>query len=556
MPYKRRSRFWWTFPTPRLGRFFQKRGFFNSHSRLHSSQDLPAPLPGNRGPSTCYALAVPGALVYTRISDEEQGRRNAANIPTQTKKARDHCDRLSLPVLKVFIDEESARTADRPNLQKLLDYCREHRGKVSHVVVADLSRLARNVSDQGMLIGRLADMGVTLLSVEEPHIDSTAAGKLSANLLGSVNQFYSDILSERVRYRMGEAVKAGRFVWRAPLGYKNVQNNGTKNLAIDTERAPMIRKAFELLATGSYKTDAVLRAVNAMGLRTVRGSPVTPQSFSQMIRNPVYMGWILSRENKAKGNFEALVSEELFTTVQDVLQGRRVPVPHKRVSEDFPLRGFARCAKCDRPLTAGWARGRGGKKYAHYWCFNKTCKRVGISREGLESHFVQLLGMMQPTAELIAKLPDIARANWEQRSKRIEDEKRTLQNRLNENKTLNLRAIEARIKGELSADDLEKFKAANDKSISDIEEQLKALQSESFTMSQLMDDARRSIVNLAKAWLEADLARRQEIQTALFPDGLAFSPDFLFFEPRNHTLMQSVSELVTTLINNGRGERI
>ena len=68
-----------------------------------------------------------------------------------------------------------------------------------------------------------------------------------------------------------------------------------------------------------------------------------------MIRNPVYMGWIHSGENKVKGNFEALVSEELFITVQDVLRGRRVPVPHRRVSEDFPLRGFVRCAKCDRP---------------------------------------------------------------------------------------------------------------------------------------------------------------------------------------------------------------
>jgi hypothetical protein len=181
---------------------------------------------------------------------------------------------------------------------------------------------------------------------------------------------------------------------------------------------------------------------------------------------------------------------------------------------------------------------------------------VGISRESLENHFVQLLAMMQPTAELIAKLPDIAESNWKVRSKRVEDEQRTLQNRLNENRALNLSASEARIKGELSADDLAKFKEANDKHISDAEEQLKALQSECFTMEQLMADARCSIMNLAKTWLEADLARRQEIQTALFPDGLAFSPDFLFFEPRNHTLMQSVSELVTVLINDGRGERI
>jgi len=499
---------------------------------------------------------VPGALIYIRVSTEEQQRRNVANLPTQEKKAREHGSRLGLPVLKVFSDEESGRTPERDGLQKLLDYCREHRGKVSHVIVADLSRLARNVADQGMLIGRLADMGVQLLSVDEPHIDRTAAGKLSANLLGSVNQFYSAVLSERVRYRMAECVKAGRFVWRAPLGYRNVQSNGTKNLGIDADRAPMIRKAFELLATGSYQTDAVLRAVNAMGLRTVRGSPVTPQSFSQMIRNPVYSGWIHSGENKVKGNFEALVSEELFTTVQDVLSGRRVPAPHKRVNEDFPLRGFARCAKCDRPLTAGWVTGRGGKKYARYWCYNKACKRVGISREGLEGHFVRLLAMMQPTAELIGKLPDIAESNWKVRSKRIEDEQRTLQNRLNENKSLNLRAIEARIKGELSADDLEKFKAANDKSISDIEEQLKALQSECFTMEQLIADARRSIVNLAKTWLGGDLARRQEIQTAFFPEGLVFSPDSLFFEPRNHTLMQAVSELVTMLIKDGRGERI
>jgi site-specific DNA recombinase len=507
------------------------------------------------GIGTCYARAVPGALVYIRISDEEQGRRNAANLPVQQKKATDHGTRLGLPILKVFSDEESARTQEREGLQKLLGYCREHRGKVSHVIVADLSRLARNVADQGMLIGRLADIGVTLLSVDEPHIDRTAAGKLSANLLGSVNQFYSDVLSERVRYRMGEAVKAGRFVWRAPLGYRNVIANGTRNLAIDAERAPMIRKAFELLATGSYQRDAVLRAVNAMGLRTVRGTPVTPQSFSQMVCNPVYMGWIHSGENKVKGNFEAIVSEELFATVQDVLQGRGVPLPHKRVSEDFPLRGFARCAKCDRFLTAGWVKGR-GKHYARYWCYNKACTRVGISREGLEGHFVGLLGMMQPTAELIARLPDIAESNWKVRSKRIEDEKRTLKNRLNENEALNLRAIEARIKGELSADDLEKFKAANDKSMSDVGDQLKALQSESFTMEQLIADARRSIVNLAKTWLEAAPARKQEIQTALFPDGLVFSPDSLFFEPRNHTLMQSVSELIDTLIKDGRGERI
>jgi DNA invertase Pin-like site-specific DNA recombinase len=154
---------------------------------------------------------VSGALVYIRVSTEEQQRRNVANLPTQEKKAREHGSRHGLPVLKVFSDEESGRTPERAGLQRLLDYCREHRGKVSHVNVADLSRLARNVADQGTLIGRLADMGVTLLSVDEPHIDRTAAGKLSANLLGSVNQFYSDVAVRTCAVSHGRSSKGGPF---------------------------------------------------------------------------------------------------------------------------------------------------------------------------------------------------------------------------------------------------------------------------------------------------------------------------------------------------------
>ena len=78
-----------------------------------------------------------------------------------------------------------------------------------------------------------------------------------------------------------------------------------------------------------------------------------------------------------------------------------------------------------------------------------------------------------------------------------------------------------------------------------------------------MADASDSVLNLAKTWLDADLARRQELQNTLFPEGLRFSNDLLLFEPGNKTLMASVSELLDTLakgedpeINNGRGERI
>jgi site-specific DNA recombinase len=497
-----------------------------------------------------------GAVIYIRVSDEEQQKRNVANLPTQEKKCRDRCNHNALPVLKVFCEEQSARNVDgRPEFQKLLEYCKLHRGNVSHVVVADLSRFARNTADQATAMARLENMSIALVSVDEPHIDKTAAGKLSANILGAVNQFYSDNLSERVRYRMSECVKAGRWVWKAPLGYRNAPVDGTKNIVQDPDRAPLMRKAFELLATGSYTKESVLRQINAMGLRTEKGAELTPQSFSQYIKNPLYMGWIVSGQNRLKGSFEPIVSEELFNAVQEALDGRNRSVSHKRVNEDFPLRGFVRCSHCEQTLTAGWSKGR-HKKYAYYRCYKTKCKEVNIRREELEMHFHRLLGMIQPTTELIAKLPDIARSTWEIRKKRIEDEKRTLQTRLNENKSLNHKAVEAHLKGTLAAADMEQFKEANNKSIAQIEEQLKSLQSEAFTMESLIADAREDVLNVVKTWTEADLARKQEIQMALFPDGLVFSPETLFFEPRNHTLMQSVREMWEEMIQGGGPARI
>ena len=62
-----------------------------------------------------------------------------------------------------------------------------------------------------------------------------------------------------------------------------------------------------------------------------------------------------------------------------------------------------------------------------------------------------------------------------------------------------------------------------------------------------MSDAAVSVMNLAKTWLDADLARRQKLQNALFPEGLRFSNPVLLFEPGNRTLMASVSEMWAAL---------
>src|SRR5207253_11195671 len=97
----------------------------------------------------------------------------------------------------------------------------------------------------------------------------------------------------------------------------------------------------------------------------------------------------------------------------------------------------------------------------------------------------------------------------------------------------------------------------------EIQTQINSLDSERCTLEDLMADAEHDIVNLAKAWLNAGINERRELQNTLFPEGLRFSPELLLFEPGNKMLMASVSEMIDAIIRehppkvkDGRGDRI
>ncbi|MGC2475862.1 MAG: recombinase family protein [Candidatus Sulfotelmatobacter sp.] len=476
-----------------------------------------------------------GAVLYIRVSTAEQASTNNS-LPVQEKKLRQYCERQDLEVHKTFVDAgESARTMDRPQFQLMLKYCREHRRQVSHVLVADLSRLSRNVTDQGFIFAAFHRLGIKLESVDEPMVGEAGAfAQYARTMIGAHNAFFSDSLSERTREKMKATVLRGRFPWPAPIGYLNVD----KKLCADPERASLVRQAFELMASGRFSTgDAVLKLVTSLGLTTKRGQQLSKQSFARMLSNPLYTGWIVSGENRVLGNHDPLVSEDLFRSVQERLNGKARP--HKKLNEDFPLRGVVRCAKCGRPLTAGWARGR-KTSYPRYWCWEKRCGAVGVSREELEGQFVSLLSRLQPTAELLAELPERVAAHWQVRKAQIAVDARTLSNSLAAEKTLNQRAVMAKLTGKLSDEDFDAVKGSITEKISLIESEIKALDCERSTMEELFRQTQAQVVDLVGAWRKGNVNQQQELATALFPEGLMFSHERVFFEPANVVIQQMV----------------
>src|SRR5712691_11465854 len=256
-----------------------------------------------------------GAVTYIRVSTKEQTEN--LSLSTQLKACEEYCQRQGFEVLARFREEgESAKTADRTELQKLLQFCRLHKGRVQFVVVFNLTRFAREKYDHFALRAHLKSLGISLRSATEP-IDDTSAGKLMEGVLASFAQFDNDIRSDRTRAGMKAALELGRWTFLAPLGYMNAPRAMGKSLIPDPERAPLVRRAFQDFATGRFTKHEVRKAVNALGLKTRRGQPVPSQTFDAMLRNRVYIGQIdvpdfgISR----RGDFEPLVTERVFFRV-------------------------------------------------------------------------------------------------------------------------------------------------------------------------------------------------------------------------------------------------
>ncbi len=309
-----------------------------------------------------------GAVIYVRVSTKEQTEN--LSLPTQLRACEEYCRRQGYEILERFHEEgESAKTTDRSQLQALLKYCRTHKGKVHFVVVYNLTRFAREKYDHFALRAHLKSLGISLRSATEP-IDDTSTGKLMEGVLAAFAQFDNDVRSDRTRAGMRAALELGRWTFLAPLGYLNAPKWSSTSLVHDPERGPLVRQAFEDLATGQYTKQEVIARATEAGLRSRKGLALSPQSFGQMMRNPIYVGKVESPDYgvSTTGDFEPLVDEATFYRAQAVLDGRVVVAgPRQRNHPDFPLRGFVRCETCGRPLTGSWSKGRNGH-YAYYHC--------------------------------------------------------------------------------------------------------------------------------------------------------------------------------------------
>ena len=117
----------------------------------------------------------------------------------------------------------------------------------------------------------------------------------------------------------------------------------------------------------------------------------------------------------------------------------------------------------------------------------------------MEKHTYIFFHILQPGARTLAMLPTLA-TSLGMFVKSALLRMQVARARLDEQNTLNQRAIEARLMGELSEEDFKSFKTSTETETKRIQEQITALDSERSTMEELVKQADAGIIDLGESW--------------------------------------------------------
>ena len=147
------------------------------------------------------------AIAYLRVSTQRQGV-SGLGLDAQREAVAAMASSRGLAIAAEFVEMESGRKADRPQLAAALEAARAS-GAV--VIVAKLDRIARDAE----LVLRLSREAIAnglggFLFCDLPDVDATtSAGRLILSVMASVAEFESRRISERTSEALAAKKRSG-----------------------------------------------------------------------------------------------------------------------------------------------------------------------------------------------------------------------------------------------------------------------------------------------------------------------------------------------------------
>lgn len=333
-------------------------------------------------------LADVDTVIYLRQSQDRTGEE--LGVTRQRQDTRQLASLRSLRVVDEYADNDvsAAGKRTRPGFEAVL--AAVEGGRARCVIAWDMTRLTRNARDRLRLLEAGKKHGLVVAFVRGSDLDlGTPAGRLTADILGSVAQHEIEQKSDRQRRAVVQAAEQGRWIGgRRPFGYE------PDGMTIRTPEAEAVRAAYDDILTG-VPLGRIAADWNARGLHTPQpkrdggASSWTAQTVRPVLLNPRYAGLrshvteaMRERMNPRHARIEGivgpaawpgLVAEETYRAAVDLLTDPTRARPGR--SGRGLLTGVGRCGVATCGVTVhrgGGASRRGRDPYPMYRCSGST----------------------------------------------------------------------------------------------------------------------------------------------------------------------------------------
>lgn len=458
------------------------------------------------------------AVIYTRVSTDEQSA--GFSLDDQETRLRQFCSREGINVVDHFQDDASAKSFDRPEWKKMMAFLGASKSNVDALLFVRWDRFSRDTTASYSMIKMLQGLGVEPHAIEQP-IDWDVPEQLLL-LSTYITLPHVDNMIRQIKTIKGQrrAMREGRWVNNAPIGYKNARDEKNKPVLIPSDKAPFVLHAFQMAA------DYPELPMEELRRRLVKeyGYQISRNRFTILLKSPIYIGKILLRtwrdepEELIDGLHEPIVDSILFYKVQRRFNKTSAGWKHKQKPELF-LRGHLVCGGCGKQLTGGTSKGR-TKRYTYYHCHH--CKGTRFNAHKANEDFYEYLNGIEISHEVRVLYGRIMRdlASSEQKSRRVrtaslEKQIATIQDKL-------LKIDEMYVEGQLEKDSYNRMKAKYNPQISEKQIALNELKSGSDSLSEQLEFAIGFLSNIGKIVKNADFELKHKILVLTFPDKLKY----------------------------------
>lgn len=315
---------------------------------------------------------------YVRVSTAKQGE--GVSLEAQKEAILAFAARNDITIIEWFEEKETAAKGGRPIFSAMLKALRK--GKAAGVVMHKIDRSARNIADWAK-IGDLADAGIDVHFATESLDFRSRGGRLTADIQAVIAADYIRNLREETIKGLTGRLKQGIYPFKAPIGYLN--NGGGKVKTIDPVRGPLVKRAFELYASGQHSIRTLQAEMGRLGLRSASGKALSKGCIEKMLANPFYAGVIRIKRSGAsyRGIHELLITMDTFEAVQAIKAGKYAK---KITRHAHTYRGLFQCRECTYSMIPERQKG-----HVYYRCQRTECPTNSIREESLERAVATML---------------------------------------------------------------------------------------------------------------------------------------------------------------------